>query len=172
MQFCLTELYAQQFGEITGTITDATGAVLVGGVVTATNTATDLVRNATTNSSGVYALPNLPPGIYNLRAEKAGFKVSVRAGVEVQVDDVIRGDFALQLGDVTVRSRSREWRNRSTRNRPRWQCVVAAREIVDLHLNGRDYLHSVTLSALMSGRRGTPAPQVCRAACAQALLSQ
>lgn len=150
----LTGLYAQQFGEITGTITDATGAVLVGAVVTATNTATDLVRTATSNSSGIYALPNLPPGTYNLHAEKAGFKVTVRAAVEVQVDDVIRGDFALQLGDVSQQVEVTGVAEQLNTESSTMGSVVAARQIVDLPLNGRDYLSLVTLSTNASAEGG------------------
>ena len=71
---------AQQFGEITGTTTDATGAVIVGAVVSVTNTATQQVRSVTSNDSGVYTVPYLVPGIYNVRVEKAGFKVSHHGG--------------------------------------------------------------------------------------------
>src|SRR5712672_1093988 len=63
---------AQQFGEITGTTTDTTGAVIVGVLVSVVNTATQQTRNVTSNESGVYTVPYLVPGTYNLRLEKAG----------------------------------------------------------------------------------------------------
>ena len=98
---CVPGILAQQFGEITGTLNDASGAALVGAAVTATNTGTQAVRTTVSNYTGNYVLPNLLPGTYNVRVEKAGFKVATQLGVEVQVGDVIRADFALQLGEVT-----------------------------------------------------------------------
>ena len=72
---------AQQFGEITGTTTDASGAVIAGASVAVTNTATQQVRSVTSNESGIYSVPYLVPGMYNVRVTKDGFKVSARAGV-------------------------------------------------------------------------------------------
>src|SRR5258708_17761024 len=76
-------LCAQQFGEITGTISDATGAVIAGARVTVTNIATEQVRSAVSNDTGVYSIPYLVPGTYSVRAEKAGFKVTTQAVVDV-----------------------------------------------------------------------------------------
>jgi uncharacterized membrane-anchored protein len=69
--------YGQQTGEVTGTVTDATGALVAGANVTATNTATQQVRSAASNDTGTYALPYLQPGIYDLRAEKAASSSSL-----------------------------------------------------------------------------------------------
>src|SRR5947208_9860705 len=53
-------------GEITGTVTDPSGAAVPGATVTATCTATNASRTATTGNSGSYVLSNLPPCLYNL----------------------------------------------------------------------------------------------------------
>ena len=58
---------AQQFGEIRGTVTDATGASIVEASVTLTNVATQQVRAAVTNESGIYAAPAILPGVYIVR---------------------------------------------------------------------------------------------------------
>ena len=94
-------VHAQQFGEIRGTMTDASGAVIVDASVTVTNVATQQVRVALSNEAGIYSAPAILPGIYNVRVEKPGFKISTRTAVEVQVGDVIRADFALQLGEIS-----------------------------------------------------------------------
>src|ERR1035441_9398558 len=94
-------LCAQQFGEITGTVTDASGAIVSGAQVTVTNSATQQVRNAASNDAGIYAIPYLVPGTYAVRAGKAGFKVTSQAGVDVHVGDVARIDFRLQLGEIS-----------------------------------------------------------------------
>jgi Carboxypeptidase regulatory-like domain len=147
-------VYPQQFGEITGTTTDSTGAVIPGSVVTLTNTATQQVRTATSNGSGVYSLPNMLPGAYDFRAEKTGFKVSIRRGVEIQVGDVIRGDFALELGEVSQQVEVAGATELLNTESSTMGSVVGARQIVDLPLNGRDYLSLVTLSTNASAEGG------------------
>ena len=60
-------------GLITGAVTDSTGASLPGVSVTVTNPATGVVRNSTTNESGIYVVPQLAPGTYNLSIARQGF---------------------------------------------------------------------------------------------------
>ena len=60
-------LRAQNFAEITGGVTDPSGAVMTGAVVTVTNTATNQTRRSVTNETGTYSLPYLVPGVYDLR---------------------------------------------------------------------------------------------------------
>ena len=72
-------LAAQQAsGKITGVVTDASGAVIPGVAVTATNTQTGDTRRAESNASGVYVVSPLPVGDYKIEARKEGFK-SLRA---------------------------------------------------------------------------------------------
>src|ERR1051325_1619975 len=94
-------LYGQQFGEIKGTVTDATGASIAGAQITVTNTATQQTRRVASNEAGLYSVPFLVPGPYSLTAEKTGFKLSTRRGVEVQGGDVSRIDFPMQLGEIS-----------------------------------------------------------------------
>ncbi len=54
---------AQTFGQISGQVTDASGGILVGATVVVTNTQTNAVREAVTNSAGSYVFPNLLPGV-------------------------------------------------------------------------------------------------------------
>src|ERR1041385_1237154 len=65
-------------GDITGTIVDATGAVLPGGTVTATCPATNFTRTATTDAQGGYSIPELPVCVYKVSAELPGFKTISR----------------------------------------------------------------------------------------------
>jgi protocatechuate 3,4-dioxygenase beta subunit len=69
-------------GMITGTVTDASGAVVPNATVTATNTQTQQVRNTTSNSAGIYTLTNLQPGIYSVSVQAANFGAFTR---QVQV---------------------------------------------------------------------------------------
>jgi hypothetical protein len=63
-------------GTITGIVTDSAGASVPGASVTVTNIATNSTSSATTNSEGLYVIPQLQPGIYKIRVEKTGFKIS------------------------------------------------------------------------------------------------
>ena len=78
--------WAQATTSLSGTVTDPTGAVVVGATVTLTNVATGVTRTTTTNERGYYAFPSLPPGTYNLRAEMTGFKSIVRSNLQLLVN--------------------------------------------------------------------------------------
>jgi Carboxypeptidase regulatory-like domain len=145
---------AQQFGEITGTTTDPSGAGIAGATVSVTNSATQQVRSVTSNDSGVYVLPYLVPGIYNVHVEKPGFKVSTRQAVEVHVDDVIRADFSLQLGEMTQQVEVTGAAPQLNTESAATGSVIGSEQIVDLPLNGRDYLNLVTLSSNASAEDG------------------
>src|SRR6266542_1405569 len=88
-------------GAITGTVVDPTGAVVAGAAVTVTNPSTNTQRVVRTNSSGIYDVPALMPGIYSLKAEMKGFTTQVRNDIELQVAQVARIDVTLQLGNVS-----------------------------------------------------------------------
>ncbi len=75
----------------------------MGATVTVTNSQTNVARTTTTNSAGDYTFPAIPPGVYNVKAEMPGFKGEVREGVELQVEQIARIDFHLQIGAVTKR---------------------------------------------------------------------
>lgn len=92
---------AQEFrGVITGTVTDATGAVVPNAVVTATNQATNVTTTATSTDQGSYTINFLIPGLYTVLTEASGFKRLVRQNVEVRVGDKLALDFLLETGGV------------------------------------------------------------------------
>ena len=87
-------------GQITGKVIDPAGAEIAGAMVIITNTATNLRRAATTNGSGIYDAPALPPGNYSVRVEMKGFKSDVRNNIDLQVEQVANLNFTLEIGDV------------------------------------------------------------------------
>src|SRR5258707_1253703 len=93
--------FAQTFGEITGKVSDASGAAAPGAVITATNPSTNATRQTVSGEAGDYTFPSLLPGTYNLRVEKSGFKVDETKNVQVSVQQVVRLDFALVVGQVS-----------------------------------------------------------------------
>ncbi len=84
-------------GEIKGTVTDPSGAVVPGATLTATNTDRGLTRTTATDIRGDYRILSLPPGNYTLKAEMAGFAAQQR-NVQVTVGEVLSADFRLQVG--------------------------------------------------------------------------
>ena len=87
-------------GAFLGTITDSTGAAVSGAKVTITEQNQNVSRSATTNDSGFYSFPDVPPGVYKVTAEKTGFKTVVRANVELSVSTTAHVDLTLQPGSV------------------------------------------------------------------------
>jgi len=101
LSLAVTSSFAQNgTGTITGLLTDASGAAVPGGVVTAVNIATGVRTEATANASGIYLLPDLIPGTYTLQASKAGFKKTSRPNVLVEVADHLGIDFRLDVGAI------------------------------------------------------------------------
>src|SRR6266853_6349785 len=92
---------AQTFGEITGEVTDQSGAIAPNASVTATNTATNGSRTTRTNAAGIYSIPALVPGPYQVKVEAAGFQPIVRGNIELQVQQTARVDFALTVGQTS-----------------------------------------------------------------------
>jgi Carboxypeptidase regulatory-like domain len=83
---------------ITGRITDAQGAAIVGASVTMKETDRGTDWPTKTNSEGIYVFPRLPVGNYDLRVEAPGFKASVKAGIRLEVNLHTTFDIALQVG--------------------------------------------------------------------------
>ncbi|MBI3697058.1 MAG: carboxypeptidase regulatory-like domain-containing protein, partial [Acidobacteria bacterium] len=88
-------------GTIQGTVTDSSGGVIAGASVTVQNAATGFKRTGRTNETGVYNLPFLPTGEYQVQVELQGFQTAVRKGVTIAADQRAVLDFTLAPGSVT-----------------------------------------------------------------------
>ncbi len=93
-------------GTITGTVSDASNAVIPGAGIVATNTQTGARYETISTETGNYTLTQLPAGMYELTVELPGFKKYVRQGVTVQVSTTLRIDATLEVGvaseEITV----------------------------------------------------------------------
>jgi Carboxypeptidase regulatory-like domain/TonB dependent receptor len=147
-------LRAQTFGEITGTLVDSSGAVVSGATVKVTNNATSQVRQVETNETGAYTIPFLPPGLYQVRAEKVGFKTATRSDVQLQVADSVRVNFTIDVGSVSESIEVREGAALLTAESGTVGTVIDNKRIVDLPLNGRNYTQMVALSPYVSAEQG------------------
>lgn len=85
-------------GIITGTVKDASGAVVPGAQVTATHLDTNTNYKARTTAAGDFTVPELPVGNYRVRVENAGFKTHVSDNVEVSPGATVRLDMAMEVG--------------------------------------------------------------------------
>jgi hypothetical protein len=93
---------ATSAGTITGTVTDPSGAVIPGAVVTVTDPATKSVRTTVSNANGLYVLPDVPPGHYAVTAVKAGFSTDAIADLTISVGAQTTANFKLAIGSEST----------------------------------------------------------------------
>ena len=143
----LTVALAQfETATLTGTITDAAGAVVPNASVKAINEATNVEATAVANGEGRYLFPNLRPGTYRVVATAQGFKQAVSSGIELQVNQAARLDIQLTVGAVTEQVNvTAEAPMLETESASRG-AVIDQTKMVELPLNGRDYNQLALLS--------------------------
>ena len=88
-------------GSIQGTVTDPSGAAIVGASVTSRNMDTGLTVATTTTGAGLYSLPNLPPGRYSITVQGPNLRKYSREGVTVQTGATVGLDIPMQMGGVS-----------------------------------------------------------------------
>ena len=91
---------AQTTGRIVGTVTDGQGAVLPGVAVTVTSPNLQGINTVVTNETGQFRFPALPPGVYQVKAELAGFRVAETPNVRIGMDQTIALTMAMQVQGV------------------------------------------------------------------------
>jgi hypothetical protein len=132
--------------QITGTVTDQSGAVMVGAKVLSTSLTTNITNEAVTNEQGLYRF-FLTPGSYRIQAEMGGFKGFSLSPVPVQVDEIRRVDISMNVGDsseiveVSAQATAIETENASVGE------VVTERSVQELPLAVRDTFGLVSLTA-------------------------
>ena len=135
-------------GDIKGTVTDPTGALLPNAAIAVVGTETGLRRTAVTDDTGRYRVTNLPPATYDLSAELHGFDTAVRKGVTVTIGETVLADFQLKVSgiagvvDITSEGPVVETERAAQAN------TIEQKYIRDLPINRRDYL---TYTLLMPG---------------------
>ena len=140
-----TPAWAQASGSIAGSVTDESGAVLPGVMIEVTNVETSQVRTAVTREDGVYTVPLLRPGSYQVKGTLNGFKTFVRDGVTVTVESTARVDMKLAVGgleeSVTVSADAPlvETSNATL------GIVIEEKKVAELPLNGRNFTQLGTL---------------------------
>jgi hypothetical protein len=141
--------FAQTLGTITGEVKDTSGAVIPGATVTAQNNATNAIRDGQSNTAGVYSFPAMQPGTYTVKAELQGFK-TVQNTVELHVEQTLRLDFRLEIGTLSETAEVTGVAPLITTENATVGTVIENRRIVELPLNGRNYLSLIALSPNVS----------------------
>src|SRR5215469_849452 len=86
---------------ITGTVTDPSGAALVGATVTARETQRGTVWTAHANEEGIYSLLRIPIGTYEVKAEMNGFKTAIHPSITLDLNQTARIDFKMAMGQLS-----------------------------------------------------------------------
>src|SRR5260370_26210024 len=135
-----------EYGEILGTIRDASGAVLLHAKVTVHGLDTNVQASTLTNDQGNYSFPDLRSGKYEVTAAVTGFRPAKRDALTLRVGDRLRTDMTLQpdliTGEVTVEASVAPLLEPDTSTRGQ---VIQSQQIEELPLNKRDYTQLVLL---------------------------
>lgn len=131
-------VWGQGYGSITGTVTDATGAVIAGAEVTAIQAGTGLTLKTTSGGEGTYVFPTLEPSVYNVSATHSGFEAFTEKGVQVRADAAVTVNIAMKTGTasetVTVSAQAAQV-DLTTGTLSQ---VIGASQVNNLPLNGRN----------------------------------
>jgi len=126
-------------GRILGSISDQTGAAVVGAQVTITDVQHGTSRSLVTTQTGDYVAPDLPAGSYKVRAEAKGFKTIERVNIELEVGKDARIDLVLSPGLVSETLVIEEDAPLVDATSATLGGTLSNKEINDLPLNGRNY---------------------------------
>jgi Carboxypeptidase regulatory-like domain len=138
--------FGQTFGAISGLVTDSSGSIIAGAKITITNPQTGFTRDTASNDAGNYSFPDLPPGIYDVKAESQGFTTEVRSAVELQVQQTARIDFQLKVGAVNETVEVQGGAPLVNSENATVGTVIEQQRIEDLPLNGRSFISLIALS--------------------------
>ncbi len=131
---------------VSGFVTDSSGAKVPNATVTYTNTATGIVQTTQSSSNGAYRLPGLAAGLYRSTVSLAGFKTTVRDGIDLHVEDQASVDFALEVGSTTESVTVNASAALVETETPTVSQVIEGRQVEDTPLNGRNVMNLVTLT--------------------------
>ena len=133
-------------GQVNGTVTDTSGAIIPGATVKLTNIGTKIAKEVTTNSAGYYLFVDVLPGSYVLSIQKQGFKAANVNAFSIQVNQTLTQNVHLEIGTVsetvTVSAQAPLLQASSSE----LGTVVSERPIQQLPLNGRNFTQLLILT--------------------------
>src|SRR5262245_59916417 len=132
--------------DLTGTVSDPSKSTVPGATVIATNIATGLALNGVTDSNGVYRIPLLPPGVYEVKIQINGFDTQIKEGITLTVGQIFPLDFEMSRGGA-IDSVSIETEQPLVEpERTHQSSTITQRPINNLPINGRNFLDFVKLT--------------------------
>ncbi len=139
-----------------GTISDPSSAVVPNATVRIVNTSTGLQVHTITDSGGRYLFPSLPPGgPYSIYVQAAGFSTQERSGITLEVNQMARVDFTLQVGAATETVKVNAEAALVEATTAAQGQVINSRNILNLPLNARNAYSLVFLGPGVEGTVGT-----------------
>jgi hypothetical protein len=153
----VSSLRADVTGTVSGVIHDSSNAAIPNATVTITDIATNINRTVKSGADGQYTFLSLVPGRYKVVVTAAGFRASTIQNIDLKVNDQLRFDLALEVGDVQqsvsvdanavqVQTSSNQLGN-----------TIESKEMLSLPLNGRSYLDLLSLQAGVAPRPSSSA---------------
>jgi len=143
---CASNAFAQVSASLSGTVEDASGAVVSDAAVMVRNVNTGVAREATTDDAGRYQAFSLPVGEYEVRVRKQGFAEEVRTGVRLVVGEDARVDLKLRVGQVNEQVTVNGDAALVSVTTTDISGLVGDNQVKDLPLNGRSYDELLTLN--------------------------
>jgi hypothetical protein len=132
-------------GSISGVVTDKSGAVISGALVTATDTQTGVQTTQKTDAKGFYNLPTLAVGTYDLEITQAGFKTYRQTALVIDANSALRVDASLAVGSINekieVSTNAAQVETQSTQMGE----VIEGTKMTSVPLNGRNFIDLLTL---------------------------
>ncbi len=144
-------VFAQANSELTGIVTDQTGAVVAGAAITLTDPATGATHTTVSGSTGLYDIAGLNPADYNLKVATPGFQTFVQTGVVINTSAIVRVDVRLTVGaeatTVTVEANALAVQSDSNVI----STLINEQQITELATNGRNVVALAALGLGVSG---------------------
>jgi hypothetical protein len=138
IMLCSMFASAQEFrGVISGQVTDPSGAVVPNAMIEALREGTQQPYTAQSNGSGIFSIPYVLPGRYDITVEAPGFKKAVRTGVNLDVSQKLSLTIALEVGSVAETVTVQETPSLLSTGDASGGTVIDAQKTQDLPLNGR-----------------------------------
>jgi hypothetical protein len=138
--------FAQSTATLSGTVTDPSGAVVPGAQVTVHSLATGLDRQITTDSAGLYVVPSLEPGDYQVQAKAAGFSVYTVKKVTLEVDQRVSVNMALAVTSAGETIQVESAGSQIETQTMTVGQVIDRQTVQEIPLNGRHFLDLTVLT--------------------------
>ena len=124
---------------LSGTVTDPSGAALAGASVVAEEVATGTKRSTLTNQDGIFSIPLLQPGTYNVTVSEKGFSTTSRPGIELQVNQRASIAIVMKVGSLAETVQVSGEAPLLDTQTVELGSVIGSQEILDLPMNGRQF---------------------------------